>query len=50
MIEEFNKWDWILLATVVSFIHGASFFWGKLRRRQIRESEARKRHEASEEA
>lgn len=46
MIENFGTWDWILLAEVVVFIHGASFFWTKLRKRQVRESEERERNEA----
>lgn len=50
MIGEMNYWDWLVVAEVVAVIHGATFFWSKLRRRQIRESEERKRNEASEEA
>ena len=50
MIDELNRWDWLVVVEVVALIHGASFFWGRLRRRQIREAEERKRNEAPEEA
>lgn len=50
MIEEMTRWDWYVVAATIAFIHGAAFFWGKLRRRQIREAQERRRHEAPEEA